>query len=91
MQRFGWTIPCWQHEDLASGVSLRDITDPERRGSAPARPSCQALYSPSYLEVGHTPSLIVRPHPQHFDCPTFWNDLVHEPVLYIDTPRVGAG
>ena len=35
-------------------------------------------------------SLIVRPHSQHFDCPALWNDLVHEPVLNIDTSRVGA-
>ncbi len=36
-------------------------------------------------------SLIMRPHPQHLNHPTFWDDLVHQPVLYVDTPRARTG
>lgn len=54
------------------------------RGRAPALPSLQlALHKyPAAPRL-----LVMRPHPKHLDNMDIWQDLIHQPVLDVDSPR----
>ena len=40
-----------------------------------------------FVAKWHLLLLVMRPHPKHLDNMDIWQDLIHQPVLDVDSPR----
>src|ERR1035437_9224072 len=96
-------MPLWVQGDGTGGVARRAVrpetgppdgrSDGPRRGQDWVRPLEPRAGAPPLIAPpqGTGSLLVVRPHPQYFHGPLVVENLVDQPMLNVDAPRVGAG